>query len=269
MSKSFINRGTTMKKPAKYRVPSAPRTLILGAALLAVCGPAAAQSVSSDATAALKRMTDYLAGLPAYSLETQNTLEVVLESGQKLQFDSATGFSAKRPDKFRANRYGDLVKQEFYYDGKHLTLVNPESSHYAVVKAPETIDKALDFATDSLDIIAPASDLVHKDAFQRLTAGTTEGFVVGKSIIEGQVCDHLAFRAVNVDWQIWMRSGDKPIPCKYVITTTDIEGMPQFSVTVRSFNASPVLDDALFRYTPPKGATKIDFMKTDGKGGGQ
>lgn len=258
-----------MKKYINTPSPKAARTLIAASVLLAVCNPLAAQSVSSDATVALKRMTEYLAGLPAYSLETQNTLEVVLASGQKLQFDSATNFSAKRPDKFRADRYGDLVKQEFYYDGKNLTLVNPETGHYAVVKAPKTIDDALDFATESLDIIAPASDLVHKDAFQRLTSGITEGFVVGKSIIEGQECDHLAFRGENVDWQIWMRAGDKPIPCKYVITTTDIEGMPQFSVTVRNFNASPALDDALFRYTPPKGATKIDFMNTEGKGGGQ
>jgi len=258
-----------MKNTVYTRLPPVPRTAILAAALLAVCGPAAAQQVSPDANAALKRMTDYLAGLPAYSLETQNTLEVVLTSGQKLQFDSASNFSAKRPDKFRANRYGDLVKQEFYYDGKQLTLVNPESGHYAVVKAPATIDKALDFATESLDIIAPASDLLHQDAFQRLMADTTEGFVVGQSIIEGHKCDHLAFRGENVDWQLWMRTGDEPIPCKYVITTTDMEGMPQFSVTVRNFKASPALDDALFRYTPPKGATKIDFMNTEGKGAGQ
>jgi hypothetical protein len=259
-----------MKKKLKHLLPPERRKLMLTATLLAACGPAWAQAaVSSEATAALKRMTDYMASLPAYSLETQNTLEVVLESGQKLQFDSATNFSAKRPDKFRANRYGDLIKQEFYYDGSNLTLANPESKHYAVVKAPATIDTALDFATESLDIIAPASDLIHKDAFQRLMAGTTEGFVVGKSIIEGQECDHLAFRGENVDWQLWMRTGDKPIPCKYVITTTDIEGMPQFSVTVRSFNAAPALDDALFRYTPPKGATKVDFISPDSKGGEQ
>lgn len=259
-----------MKIKIEHLLPSARRPLLLAAILMAVCSPASAQQdVSPDATAALKRMTDYLGGLQAYSLETQNTLEVVLQSGQKLQFDSATSYSAKRPDKFRANRYGDLIKQEFYYDGKHLTLVNPESSHYAVVKAPATIDKALDFATDTLDIIAPASDLLHKDAYNRLTDGITAGFVVGQSIIEGQLCDHLAFRAVNVDWQIWMRAGASPIPCKYVITTTDVTGMPQFSVTVRSFNAAPSLNDEQFRYTPPKGATKIDFITPDSKGGGQ
>jgi len=258
-----------MKISVEHLLP-VRRTLMLTAVMLATCSPVWAHpAVSSDATAALKRMTDYLAGLQAYSLETQNTLEVVLESGQKLQFDSATSYSAKRPDKFRANRYGDLVKQEFYYDGASLTLVNPESNHYAVVKAPSTIDKALDFATDSLDIIAPASDFLHKDAFQRLTEGTIAGFVVGQSIIEGQVCDHLAFRAVNVDWQIWIRTGDNPIPCKYVITTTDMPSMPQFSVSIRSFNTAPSLDDAQFRYTPPKGATKIDFIQSDSKGGGK
>jgi hypothetical protein len=259
-----------MKKHVKHLLPPEPRTMMLTAMLLAACSTASAQSAASpEATAALKRMTDYLAGLSAYSLETQNTLEVVLVSGQKLQFDSATSFSAKRPDKFRANRYGDLIKQEFYYDGANLTLVNPESKHYAVVKAPSTIDNALDFATDSLDIIAPASDLLHKDAFKRLTADVTSGYLVGQAMIEGQLCDHLAFRAVNVDWQIWMRAGAAPIPCKYVITTTDMTGMPQFSVTVRSFNASPTLNDAQFRYTPPKGATKIDFISPDSKGGGQ
>lgn len=219
------------------------------------------QSVDPAATAALKRMADYLASLPAFSLDTSNTLDAVLESGQKIQFNSATSFTAKRPNQFVGSRHGDIIRQDFYYDGKNLTLSNPDSLVFAVVAAPATIDETLDFITDELDIVAPASDLLHKDALQRLTGTATNGVIVGQSVIEGKTCDHLAFRSTNVDIQVWIEAGDKPAPCKYVITTTDMPGMPELSVTVRDFNAEPKLNDSTFQFTPKPGATQIDFLK--------
>lgn len=219
------------------------------------------QSVDPAATAALKRMTDYLASLPAFSFDTNNTLDAVLESGQKVQFNSATSFTAKRPNQFAGSRHGDIIRQDFYYDGKNLTLSNPDSLVFAVIAAPATIDETLDFITNELDIVAPASDLLHKDALQRLTGNATSGIVVGQAVIEGKTCDHLAFRSANVDIQVWVEAGDKPAPCKYVITTTDMPGMPEFSVTVRDFNAAPKINDATFQFTPQSGATQIDFLK--------
>lgn len=219
------------------------------------------QSVDPAATAALKRMTDYLASLPAFSLDTSNTIDVVLDSGQKIQFDSATAFTAKRPNMFYGKRHGDIIKQDFFYDGKSLTLSNPDSNVYAVIAAPATIDETLDFIANELDIVAPAADLLHKDALQRLTGNASNGIIVGQSIIEGKTCDHLAFRSPDVDIQVWIEAGDKPAPCKYVITTTDLPSMPEFSVTVRDFNAAPKLTDAMFQFTPAQGATQIDFLK--------
>lgn len=220
-----------------------------------------AQSVDPAATAALKRMTDYLASLPAFSLDTSNTLDAVLESGQKIQFDSATSFTAKRPNQFAGSRHGDIIRQDFYYDGKNLTLSNPDSLVYAVIAAPATIDETLDFITNELDIVAPASDLLHKDALQRLTGNATSGIIVGQSVVEGKTCDHLAFRSDKVDIQVWIEAGDKPAPCKYVITSTDMPSMPEFSVTVRDFNADPKINDATFQFKPQNGATQIDFLK--------
>ena len=140
-------------------------------------------------------------------------------------------------------------------------LVLSDSLVFAVVAAPATIDETLDFIVNELDIVAPASDLLHKDALQRLTGNATNGFIVGQSVIEGKTCDHLAFRSPNVDIQVWIEAGDSPAPCKYVITTTDLPGMPEFTVTVRDFNAAPKLNDSMFQFAPPQGATKIDFLK--------
>lgn len=220
----------------------------------------APQSVDPAATAALKRMTDYLASLPAFSLDSNNTLDVVLDSGQKIQFNSATSFTAKRPNMFHGKRHGDIIRQDFYYDGKNLTLSNPDMAVYAVVAAPATIDETLDFISRDLDIVAPAADLLHKDALTRLTGEATNGIVVGQSVIEGRTCDHVAFRSPGVDIQVWMEAGEKPAPCKYVITTTDQPSMPEFSVTIRKFDAAPAVNDGMFRFTPPAGATQVDFL---------
>ena len=61
-------------------------------------------------------------------------------------------------------------------------------------------------------------------------ADTTAGFVVGKSTIDGVRCDHLAFRGYGVDWQIWIEDGARALPRKYVISTVDVVGAPQFEV---------------------------------------
>jgi hypothetical protein len=79
----------------------------------------------------------------------------------------------------------------------------------------------LDFARTRLDIVAPAGDLIFKNAYDVLMDGVTEGIVVGKAVIEGVPSDHLAFRAPDLDWQIWVQQGAQPLPRKIVITTLD------------------------------------------------
>src|SRR5262245_47994741 len=82
--------------------------------------PVHAQSAGIDpqATAILKKSTDYLAGLKQFGGDVHAIIEGVLQSGQKLQFDVAVTFTAQRPNKLVARRKGDLVNQMFYYDGK-------------------------------------------------------------------------------------------------------------------------------------------------------
>ena len=169
---------------------------------------------------------DFLASQKQFSVETRSSLEVVLVSGQKIQFDHTARQSVQRPNKLRAERTGDLVDQVFYYDGKSLTLHNPSEKYYATVAAPGTLEEMLDFARSTLDIVAPAGDLVYKNAYEILMTDVTSGFVVGKGVVEGVRCDHLAFRAPHVDWQIWIQEGSQPLPRKLVITTRDVVNAP-------------------------------------------
>src|SRR4029434_1671620 len=102
-------------------------------------GHAQPAGIDPQAEKLLKRMSDYLAGRQQFSLKAESTLEVVLTSGQKLQFASPATASVWRPNRLRADRKGDIVNQEFFYDGKNLTLYNPKENLYATTAAPPTL----------------------------------------------------------------------------------------------------------------------------------
>lgn len=216
--------------------------------------------VSPRAAELLKASTDFLAGQQQFSLDTESSIEVVLASGQKIQFDHTARVSVERPNKLRAERTGDLVDQVFYYDGESLTLHNPVGNYYAKIAAPGTLEEMLDFAREKLDIVAPASDLLYRNAYDILMQDVTSGFVVGKGVVDGARCDHLAFRAPHVDWQIWIEEGDRPLVRKLVITTRDKLNAPQYTVVAKNWNLEPKFSAATFRFTPPKCPHEVQFV---------
>jgi hypothetical protein len=224
-------------------------------------GPA----IEPEATRLLKRMTDYLGGLERFSLDTDNMLEDVLVSGQKLQYGFSSSVSVRRPDRLRAARTGDVRQQLLLYDGASLTIHDPKENYFARAAAPDDIDGMLHFARDTLDIVPPSGDLIYTNAFDLLMANVTEGAVVGKAMVGGVRCDHLAFRTPTVDWQIWIADGDKPLPYRYVLTTMDDPAFPQYLVLMSNWNVDPKLDDALFRFAKPEGAKEIEFLRTDAR----
>lgn len=233
--------------------------LLLAGMLPTAASPETA-GVDPAAEKLLKSATTFLAGQKRLSVDTRSTIEVVLDSGQKIQFDNAARMTLQRPNKFRAERVGDLVNQVFYYDGKSFTLHNPDDGFYATVAAPPTIEETMDFARDSLDIVAPAGDFLYSNAFDILMQGATSGFIVGKAVIEGVRCDHLAFRNADVDFQVWIQEGNRPLPRKLVITSRDVAGAPQFEVRMTKWDLAPKIAPQLFDFTAPKKARRIDFV---------
>jgi hypothetical protein len=223
-------------------------------------GHAQPAGMQPEAEKLLRRMSDYLAARKQFTVQTENTLEVMLTSGQKLQFASPATASVWRPNKLRADRKGDILNQEFFYDGKTLALYNPKENLYATTAAPPTIDEMLDFAREKLDVIAPGAEILYSNAAERMLKVTPSGFVVGPSVVGGVKTAHLAFRGAEVDWQIWIEEGGRPLPRKFVLTSKQVKGEPQFTVVVRNWELAPKLTDRMFTFTPPKGAKKIDFL---------
>ncbi|MEA3411511.1 MAG: DUF2092 domain-containing protein [Pseudomonadota bacterium] len=253
------------------------RTASVFLALVALALPAGtpaasearAPAVDQSAVDTLKRMTDFIGGLKEFSVRTVNTYEDQLDSGQRIDLDVAADVTVRRPNKVHANRSGARISQDFYYDGKTLTLYNPSDDVYASESVPGTIAEMLDYAREDLGLIVPASDLVYPNAFDILMQGVTSAVVVGKVSIGGVTCDHLAFHRPDVDFQVWVASGDRPLPCKYVVTDTSTPENVSTVTVMSDWDLAPKAPDTEFRFVPPEGAQAISFMpleKTKGSG---
>ena len=240
-------------KPQKLFITS----LIFASTLFSISSSVYAQSVDQDALAVLKNSTNFLAAQQQFSVSSESVLEVVMANGQKIQFDNAASMSLKRPNKLKAQRAGELVDQQMFYDGKTFTLFNPGAGLYATEAMPANLDAMLDKARDDFDIIAPASDLIYSNAFDRLTKSATSGYTVGNTMIDGKPTTHLAFRTPGTDWQIWIAQGDRPYPCRYVITSPKVKGSPQYTIDVRDWKTGAEVASDSFSLTVPQGAKEL------------
>jgi hypothetical protein len=223
-------------------------------------GWAQSPAVDPAATQILKKMTDHLEGLKQFNVHTQNTLEDMIESGHRVDFDISATVIISRPNRLRAERRGDLIDQVFYYDGKTLTLYNPADKVYATKPAPGTIEELLDFARENLGITVPAADLIYRNAFPLLMQDVTFATMVGKAVIGGVKCDHLLFSRPGVDFQVWVAEAGQPLPYKYVVTDTAGPKLISITTVMSDWNTAPAVDDARFRFEPPQGVKPINFM---------
>ncbi len=245
-------------------------------AVLATCVALSVQSptasaqkstaIEPEAAQILQQMSDYLGSLKRFSFRAENTVDTVMPSGQKLQLGANVDIAIRRPNHFRVNRKGDFGDQEFYFDGRTLTLYGKLVNYYATMTASETIDidSGLDYAREEVGVVMPGSDLVYHNPYQVLMEDVESGMYVGTSNIGGVEVHHLAFRGSEVDWQIWIENDDTPLPSKYVITSKWITGAPQFTAVFSDWDTSAQLKDALFTFSPPPGVEKIGFIPLRG-----
>ena len=244
-------------------------SIAVAAAMALPLGILNAQETAIDQAAVdtLQRMTRFMGGLEQFGVHTQVTYEDQLESGQRVDVDVSAEMLASRPDKFYGRRTGELLSQEFFYDGKSLTLMNSGAGVYATEAAPATIEGMLDLARDELNLFVPASDLVYANAFELLMEGVTSAIVVGNTEINGRVCQHLAFSRPDVDFQVWVEQGERPLPCKYVVTDTGTPAMLSVSTVMSDWNTAPAVPADMFSFTHPKGAHQIEFLPLDSASG--
>lgn len=262
---SPVAPGAKAPRFARARRALAVALVVLAALACAAPMPALAEPArSAKADGILKNMSDYMAGLKSFSVRTTNTMEYIDTDGQKLDFTTHGDASVVRPDRLVAHRTGANQGASIYYDGKNVTVYSKRENLYAVAPTPAGFDNALDFMRDLIQLDVPGADLLYSDIDSGLTWDEIGSSYIGKEAIDGKSVDHLAFRTRDVDFQIWIQDGDRPLPMRYLITSKWVTGAPQFGVEMSDWVVNPRLSEKTFEFKPPAGATKIDFVTREG-----
>jgi len=220
-----------------------PRRGVLIGAVLAIgfslVSPASAGN--GDAEKLLKGMADYVASQKNLAVTFDSDIEVITNNLQKIQFTSSGQVQLSRPDKLRATRTGGYRDVEIVFDGKTLTVNNKDDKDYAQIEAAGTAEELIDVLREKHGVVAPGADLLLTNVFNVMMADV---------VIDGVECDHLAFRNVETDWQIWIESGAKPIPRKYVITSKGIGEAPQYTLRIKDWKTDVPADAFAFKPDP-------------------
>lgn len=251
-----------MKKP-RFLMGTGWRWLALGMALSMSFIPKpvmSADGIDPDADKILKSMSSYLAQTKGFRVNADIALDVVTDNGEKLQFTSSAKLVLERQNKFYLERKGAIAQSQFFFDGKTLTLYGKKRNAYAQIAVSGSIDDAIRAYESETGIPAPGADLMFANPYSILSTGIKSSSYLGTAYINGIECHHLAFRKDMVDWQIWIQTGDKALPMKYVITSKWQAAAPQYEIRFYNWEINPQIDNNQFRFVAPSGATKLNVL---------
>jgi hypothetical protein len=216
-----------------------------------------AHAADGDAGRILKSMSDYMASQNTISATFDSSLEVITPQSEKIQFTSTGTLLLHRPDEIRVTRTGGYADVELFLDGKNATLLGKNLNIYAQLDGVNSVDQLIDVLRER-GMTMPGADLLLGNVYDTLSADVIESKHIGLGVINGVECEHLAFRNQDTDWQLWVRAGDKPVPCKYVITSKAVGMAPQYTLIIRDWKTDVSVDASAFVFTPPEGAKKVE-----------
>ncbi|MBK1732891.1 DUF2092 domain-containing protein [Thiococcus pfennigii] len=247
---------STPSVPAPRRVRLTAISMMLAASLIGT--GSFAQAREADALAILESMTDYVGSQTSLEFSFDSSIEVITPELEKIQFTNSGGALLNRPDKLRAHRVGGYADVELVFDGRTVSMLGKSRNVYAQFDGPESVDALIEALRSGQGVALPGADLLLTNAYEVLTNGILEAKHIGRGVIDGLECEHLAFRNRDTDWQLWVEVGERPIPRKLVITSKTLNSAPQYTLQVKDWKTGVTPAADAFAFTPPQDAQRLE-----------
>jgi len=230
----------------------------------AASGSTAAKETIPDPKEIIQRSCEFLKNQPQFSFKAEVATDQVYHGGKKLQFGMEVAAFFQRPNHLRLDGDGDLESKQLIFDGKTLTLYDKYKNHYASIDVAGDIDAALDKAFKEYGLRVGLAELGSARLCNRALENMGHALYVGRHVVRGVSCHHLAFDRKDRHYQLWIEVGAKPVLRKIVVTRKKVPGSPQWTAYLSDWNFAPTFADNLFTFEPPAGAQKIKFMPVKG-----
>jgi len=206
-------------------------------------------------------MAGLISGAGAFSVTIRSGYDAIQTDGQRIEFGERRRITLRRPDRFRVDaERSDGDRGMLLFDGRTLTAFKPGDNIFAQVDKNGTVDDVLVYMVRDLGLTMPMARMFHSGFRQSLEKMATSVSFVEENFLFDVPTDHLTARSRDVDLQVWIAQGEKPLPLRAVITYKNELGQPQFWAELSDWDFSPKVTDESFSFTPPVGAEKIPLL---------
>lgn len=232
--------------------------------------PALAEAaVDGEAMAILRRMAERLARADGFSVSIRADYDVVQESGQKIEFGEERKIRLSRPSGLRIETLqSDGDRRVLVFDGKAISVFDPDQNVYAQVEKTGSVDEALRHLVRDLQVRLPLARLLVTSVPADLERRIQALDYVEQDRLTEVPSDHLAGQTADVDFQFWIAREGEPLPRRIVITYKHEEGQPQFWALFSDWDLAPTVAEGELAFVPPADAERIPFLVRVNKGGG-
>ena len=211
-----------------------------------------------DAEESLVGAADFLAAQAGFRVVADISFDILQSDGRLLEFGGSREFTIRRPDHVRmreTRRDGDI--RTVYFDGSTISIDLPGHRAYVQFDRPGTLYDALDYLVEDLGVPVPMANLFSENFASPLQEQAMYGYSVGTAEIAGRSCEHLSFRMPEVDVQLWVEEGDRPLIARIVISYKHEEGKPQFRADLRDWHFSIESPETFFSFEPAEGSEPL------------
>lgn len=218
--------------------------------------------IEPAAVEAVRKMVKTLETLQRVSYTVETDYDAIQEDGEAIEFGATIEETIRRPDHVRMERW-DRNGQHVLatYDGRVVTVYDPEDGVYANTPRTGDVDSVVDFLRDDVGMKLPLADLFASDLGELLLERTVSAQYVDVQQIGDYACDHVALRSGDgIGIQFWIRQGAEALPQRVVITYERARGRPQFRANFSDWDLSPRVPDRLFVLDIPANAKLIPFV---------
>jgi hypothetical protein len=227
--------------------------------------PAAAQNgaaptkIDPKAAAILRASCDTLSAAQTMTFTALNTYERAASNGQPLYSMVLSRVTLQRPDKLRALRLMDGIPNEFYYDGKTMTVYMPPTNVVSVADAPPTIDQMLDAAWDVAGVNFSFANVIDSKPCALIDKVVKSGSYIGQSsMVGGTTTDRVIVAGDKIQAEVWIGVADH-LPRMVRATYPDIPTRPRYETDYSDWHLNAQVDAGDFASVKAATAKHVPF----------
>jgi len=241
------------------------RLACLAVAVALLAGPAPAEQLKAPPAPppqpedVLRAMSKYLAAQKAFSYHGEVEFDQLLPGGPKERLAGAVDVAVARPGSLYVDYRDDVSDRVVWLQGGTLTLLDPVAGTYAQVSGPKDIDGMVAKMEQEYGLTLPLGELAESDPYAVLTRGVDQAHYLGVHNVDGTFCHHLLLQRPDLDLQLWVQVGQKPLLRKLVFEYPERVGDPEYEITITDWSLKAPRPE-IFAAKIPKGAGKVDFL---------